>query len=400
MNTATALPRAKIRLARWAQNSVPSNLQELLNLSVQPGLISFSLGLPAPELFPRHELAEKLSELLNDPCNLQYGPPLFSLRSQIVQIMARRGVVCSEDEVFVTTGAQQGISLLVRLLVDHQASVLLEEQTYSGALQALESLAPVIHAVPVDPQHGIDVDALEGMLRKGLRPALLYCIPEGHNPLSISMDRSAREKLVSLAELYDFTILEDDPYGLLQYEESSLPALRSFAPERVIYIGSFSKILAPGLRTGWVVASESLTRKLANLKEATDINCVNLNQRSITAYLESGLLDTHLDLLKATYRERRNTMGSALRTCMAQAQWTTPTSGVFFWVRLPKEIDSAQLLRLAVREGVAFVPGCAFDAKTGPSQVRNCLRLNFSCCSNEDIREGITRLGRLISCLN
>ena len=391
--------RPGVRVAAWARPSRASALQDALALTARPNLLSFALGLPAPELFPSRGLADGLVRVMTEePRALQYGPPPAALREHVVALMARRGVRCRESEVLLTTGAQQGISLLFRLLLDPGGSVLMEEAAYPGALQVLEALQPRIHAVRVDFDTGVDPGALRETLEAGARPSLLYCIPDGHNPLSISLGAERRERLVELAREYDFAIVEDDAYGLLQYAGPPRALLRALGPERVFSIGSFSKVLAPGLRAGWIVGPEALIAKLANLKEATDINTGTLNQQAIARYLGSGEFEGHLARLVAAYRERRDTMAAALRRHLPTARWVMPDSGAFFWLRLSERVDTVELLRRAVeQERIAFVPGCAFQAGNGGRDLSSCLRLNFTNCRSDQIDDGIARLGRLLS---
>jgi 2-aminoadipate transaminase len=241
----------------------------------------------------------------------------------------------------------------------------------------------------------MDVDALEDLLRGGARPALIYSVTDGNNPLAVSLSLEKRRRLVALAREYQFAIIEDDPYGFLQYEDNSLPPLRALDDERVFYVGTFSKILAPALRTGWLVVPEFLIPHLACIKEASDIDMSPLNQRAIAHYLDSGHFPAHLATLRRVYASRRDAMLDALATHFpSQARWQKPACGLFIWVELPDEINCRELFHTALEtENVAFIPGDAFAVRPD-TRARNGMRLNFSNSTAEQIEDGIARLGR------
>lgn len=385
-------------LARWARETRPSALQTMLARSAQPGVLSLALGLPAPELFPREGLAEAATRVLaHDPAALQYSPPFQPLKRQVVALMAERGVECREEQVFLTAGGQQGMALLVRLLLDAGGAVLTEQLCYTGLQQAVEPFRPEVLTVPTDLDTGIDVDAVERLLERGARPAFLYVVTDGNNPLGVSVGAEKRARLVELAREHRVPILEDDAYGYFQFTDAPLPPLRALDDRWVFYIGTFSKIFAPALRVGWLVVPEAYLPLLAIAKEAADINTATFTQRTISAFIDSGRLPEHLALLKREYTVRRDAMLEALREHFpAGSRWRTPTAGVFVWVELPEEADAAGLLARALdTEQVAFFPGSAFAAP-GEAVGSNCMRLNFSHCSPERIREAVGRLGRVL----
>lgn len=384
--------------AAWTRQVRQSALREIHTLLARPGLLSFALGMPAAELFPVAEYARAAQHVLRtDPEALQYDLPLPRLRSQVVALMARRGVTCTEREVFITSGAQQAMSLLGQLLVSPGGTVATEQITYDGMLNSLRPLQPRVLAVPTDPRTGMDVDALEALLAGGERPSLVYTIPEGHNPLGVTMPAESRRRLAQLARRHGVPVIEDDAYGLLRYDADAPPTLRSLEPEWVLYMGSFSKIMAPGLRVGWVVAPEPVVRRLSILKQGGDLDVSNYAQRTLSAYLDGDPMDAHLAHLRAEYAARRDAMLSALETYFpAEARWSRPSSGMFVWVEMPDGTDTTGLLRRAVEEaGVAFIPGRAFCSEGG---VRggNAMRLNFSRLAPEQIHEGIRRLGGVL----
>jgi len=374
-----------------------SLLREMVGVVSRPGILSLAGGLPDPDLFPTtHYAAAMASVLAKDDRALQYGPTWEPLREEIVRLMALRGVECTSDRIFLTSGAQQGLSLLAWLLVDSGAPVMTEEAIYPGLTQALAPLRPVHLTVPTDLERGIDVDAVAWKLARGPRPAFLYVIPDGHNPLGVSIAADARAGLVGLARRYRVPIVEDDPYGLLAHDTVHAPPLRALDAEWVIYVGSFSKIIAPGLRLGWMVVPPALLPPLAILKEASDLECSALTCRATAAYLQAGYLPGHLEILRREYRTRRDRMLAALaRHLPGEARWTRPRGGFFTWVELPEGIDTMALLDRALEEGVAFVPGRAFAVEAGAGA--RAMRLSFSTATPHRIDEGVAALGRLVS---
>ncbi|HKP74569.1 MAG TPA: PLP-dependent aminotransferase family protein [Longimicrobiaceae bacterium] len=394
----TAPAADEIALATWARDTAPSALQTMLTLASRPGILSLALGLPAPELFPAEGLARAATRVLaSDPLALQYSPPFAPLKRHVVELMRRRGVECREEQVFLTAGGQQGMSLLVRLLLDPGGTVLLERLCYTGLRQAVEPYQPRVLSVPTCLDSGIDVDAVEAHLERGERPAFLYVVTDGNNPLAVSVSADKRRRLVELAAAYGVPIVEDDAYGDFQYVDDPLPPLRALDDEWVLYVGTFSKIFAPALRAGWLVVPEWLVGRLGIVKEASDINTSTFTHRMISSFIDDGLLPAHLELLRHEYGARRDAMLQALAEHFpASARWRAPSAGVFVWVELPPGVDAGVLLREAVEtESVAFLPGHAF-AQPGDDFARNAVRLNFSHGSPERVREGVARLGRAL----
>ncbi|HEX2091628.1 MAG TPA: PLP-dependent aminotransferase family protein [Longimicrobiaceae bacterium] len=397
----TAIPMLAaegLPLARWAQEIRPSALQTMLTRSSRPEILSLGLGLPAPELFPAAGLGEAAVRVLaKDPAALQYSPPFLPLKRQVVELMAGRGVECTEAQVFLTAGGQQGMSLLTRLLLDPGGTVLIEELCYTGFQQAIQPFQPEVLTVPTDLDTGIDVDAVQAHLEAGARPAMIYVVTEGNNPLGVSVSADKRRRLVELAREHRVPVLEDDAYGFFQFIDRPVPPMRALDDRWVFYMGTFSKIFAPALRVGWLVVPEELIRPLGIIKEATDINTSTFTQRIISSYIDAGLLPDHLALLRREYTARRDAMISALWEHLGtEARWRTPTSGMFVWVELPEDVDGMELLEAAVEtEQVAFLPGEAFTV----GEVRratHCIRLNFSHCDPDRVREGVARLGRVL----
>lgn len=389
---------ASLRLAEWARNISPSALQEMLTEASRPGIISFALGLPAPEFFPAAAFAQIAGQVLaTDARTLQYSPHLQPLRRQVCELMKQRGVECFEEQVFLTAGAQQGMSLLARLLLEDGGKVITEKFIYLGFQQVLEPFRPEILTVETDPETGMDVEAVESLLRSGHRPAFIYSITDGHNPLSVNLHPAKRERLVELAKAYHVPIIEDDAYGFLNYSEAMSPPLRALNDRWVFYVGSFSKILAPALRAGWMIVPPELIEPLSIVKESADIDTATFTQRLINAYLESGQFPAHLANLCAHYNSRREMMAHALEACFPnEARWNVPESGFFFWVELPATINLDRLFKVAIeREQVAFIPGNAFSVPGAGRQTQS-IRLNFSNSTPERIEEGIARLAKVL----
>lgn len=383
--------------ADWTRQIRQSALREIHTLLARPGLLSFALGMPAAELFPTGACARAGQKVLETvPDALQYGLPLRRLRAHVVELMARRGVSCREEQVFITSGAQQAMSLLGQLLVSPGGTVVTEELTYDGMLNSLRPLQPRVLTVPSHRETGLDVDALEALLAGGERPSLVYTIPEGHNPLGNSMPAQARRRLAEVARRYGVPVIEDDAYGLLRYDADAPPTVHSYDPRWVLYMGSFSKIMAPGLRVGWVVAAEDVVQRLSILKQGGDLDLSNFAHHTLTAYLDAEDVGEHLAHLRSQYGARRDAMLEALETHFPPtARWTRPQAGMFVWVDMPEEVDTTELLRRSVDAGVAFIPGRAFCA-AGGARGGNAMRLNFSHAAPDTIHRGIRRLGEVL----
>ena len=335
--------------------------------------------------------------LAEDPAALQYGMPSRILKAQVVELMRRRGVACDEAQVFLTTGAQQGMDLAARLLLDPGGTVMLEETVYDGIQMVIKAFRPEIVTVPTSAADGIDVEEVAVRLAAGARPAFLYLIPEGHNPLGGSLALDQRRELVALAGEHGLPLIEDDAYGHLTYDDEVVPPLRALDDRWVLHLGSFSKILAPGLRVGWLVVPERLVPVLSALKHANDLDTTTISQRALALYLQDQDISSHVGTLKRAYRERRDALLAALaRHLTGAAKWNRPPSGFFVWLELRRGLDAARLLELAIEtERVAFCPGAAF-ATGGRRHASHCMRLSFANLSPERIEEGVVRLARVI----
>jgi 2-aminoadipate transaminase len=385
-----------------------SVIRELLKLTEQPDILSFAGGLPAPEVFPIARLQEATQRVLAErgQAALQYGTTegYLPLREMLVRHMARYGIEVTPDNVLVTAGAQQGLDLIGKLFLNPGDIVLTEEPTYLGAIQAFTAYQAQYLTVPIDDE-GLVTSDLEVALQAG--PKFLYVLPNFQNPGGTTLSRQRRERLVELASHYGVPIVEDDPYGQLRYEGQHLPPLAKIAADLeggaanprglrsgVLYLGTLSKVLAPGLRIGWVVGPSVVIDKLVKLKQGADLHTSTFTQMVAHEAVRGGFLDRHIPLIRQVYGERMRAMLGALeRHFPPSVRWTRPQGGLFLWVTLPTGLDSERLLQEARLAKVAFVPGRPFFANGGGA---SSLRLNFSYCTPERIEEGVRRLGRLI----
>jgi 2-aminoadipate transaminase len=398
------------RFAQRTQRMGSSIIRELLKYTEKPDVISFAGGLPAPEVFPFEEVqcaADAVLQQQGRKTALQYSPTegYLPLRELLVRHMARYGIKVTPANVLITTGSQQGLDLIGRLFVNPGDRILTESPTYLGALQAWSAYQADYLPVPIDDD-GLEVDKLEAQLRGG--PKFLYILPNFQNPAGVTLGLERRRRLVELANHYGAPIVEDDPYGQLRYEGEHLPPLvqvdaeyhRSGSCDReftgdVLYLSTLSKTLAPGLRVAWVVAPESVTSRLVQMKQGADLHSSTFCQMVAYEVAKDGFLDRHVKTIREVYGRRLMAMLSAFeRHFPEDVQWTRPQGGLFLWVTLPQGFDSAELLKEALgRERVAFVPGTAFFPRGGGE--RTC-RLNFSYMGEDMIDEGIRRLGTVI----
>lgn len=396
------------RFALRMKSARGSAVRELLKLTERPEVLSFAGGLPASEAFPVEAFERAARQVLehDGASALQYGVTegYRPLREMLARHMHRYGIPATAENVLITTGAQQGLDLVARLLLNPGDRVLTEAPTFLGAIQAFRACQAEFITVPVDDE-GLQVDLLEEALRAG--PKLLYVLPNFQNPTGVTLSERRRLHIVGLCSRYGVPILEDDPYGQLRYEGEHLTPLIVLdaryhgAPRSaglrgdVLYLGTLSKTLAPGLRVGWVVAPQELIEKLVILKQGCDLHTSSFCQQVAYETARGGFLDGHVRVLRSIYGERRDAMLAALeRHFPPSARWTHPSGGLFLWVTLPAGVDSAELLEEALQHDVAFVPGRAcFPDGAG----RETLRLNFSFLPPPRIEEGIRRLGELFT---
>lgn len=400
----------KSRYALRTRDLKSSTIRELLKITQRPEIISFAGGLPAPDVFPLDRFQEACRRVLqlNGHLALQYGATegYEPLREMIARHIARYGIKAQAENVLITSGSQQALDLIGKLFINAGDRVLVEAPTYLGALQAFDVYGAEYVSVPSDDD-GLRTDLLEQKLRSG--PKFMYVLPNFQNPGGTTLSEGRRHQLVLLADKYGIPIIEDDPYGQLRYEGEHLPPLvvidrenlrrdEGYSIGNVIYLSTFSKTLAPGLRLGWIVAPPDVIGKLVQLKQGADLHTSTFTQVVAYEVAKDNFLDEHVKLIRKVYRERRDVMLESLKEYFPpEATWTHPQGGLFLWVTLPEGMDCNQLFRTALRENVAFVPGDCFYARNG-SEVEPCrhLRLNFSYGQPEKIREGIRRLSLAI----
>jgi 2-aminoadipate transaminase len=380
-----------------------SDIREILKVTAQPDIISLAGGLPAPELFPIDEYRRAFEWVFetDGAQALQYGPSegYAPLRGFVADRLGRVGVRCSADDVLITNGSQQALDLIGKIFLNPGDAVLCEKPTYLGALQAFNQYQPTYVVVPMD-EDGMRVDDVERELARDAagprKIKLIYAIPNFQNPTGRTLSGNRRPRLVELASQYGVPIIEDDPYGELRYEGEPLPTLKSLdRDDSVIYLGTFSKILAPGFRLGWVIAGQAAIEGILHAKQPSDLH-TGVAQQMATYYVaRDGFVDGHVEHIKDFYRERRDVMLQALSEHFPRdAHFTRPAGGLFVWAELPQDIDTRELLLEAVANKVAFVPGQGFHPDHSG---RNTMRLNFSNVPPEMLREGIARLGRCIA---
>ena len=396
------------RFAQRTKAVKSSTIRELLKLTQRPEVISFAGGLPAPEVFPVERFQNACQRVLQSKgaMALQYSASegYTPLREYIAQKMARYGIIASAENVLITTGSQQALDLIGKLLINRGDRVLVEAPTYLGALQAFNVYGAEYVSVPID-HDGLRTEHLDEALRSG--PKFMYVLPNFQNPGGVTLSEPRRHELVLLADKYGIPIIEDDPYGQLRYEGEHLPPLLVLDRDNlrrddgyhlgnVIYLSTFSKTLAPGVRLGWIVAPPEVISKLVQLKQGADLHSSTFDQMVAYEVVHDGYLDEHVKKIRAIYRERRDVMLDALAEYFPhEVTWTHPQGGLFLWVTLPEVLDMERLFQAAVRENVAFVPGDCFypDGAEGSRH----MRLNFSHSTPQLIREGIRRLGLAVA---
>ncbi|MGH2887690.1 MAG: PLP-dependent aminotransferase family protein, partial [Solirubrobacteraceae bacterium] len=378
-----------------------SAMRDLMALTERDDVISLAGGLPDTSTFPPDSYASLMSTVAAGSCAraLQYGPTegLGVVKRCIAEVMRAEAMEVGEDELLVTTGGQQVIDLVCKTLVDPGDVVICEAPTYPGAVPTFCAYQADVVQVTMD-RDGMRTDELEATLdeleRSGRRPKFIYTVPNFHNPAGVTLSLERRHELVRIASERELLVLEDNPYGLLRYEGAPLPTLRSLDDEFIIYAGTFSKILSPGVRLGWTVAPAPVLAKMNMGKQSSDLCSSSISQYFVSAYFDSGPWEDYVRSLIEIYRRRRDVMLDALADYFPrEAEWTHPEGGLFIWATLPDYIDTTDLLARGLEEHVAFVPGRAayVDGRGGSS-----MRLNFSGVGVDDIREGLKRLGEIV----
>lgn len=397
------------RYAQRTQRMTSSAVRELLKLTSRPDVISFAGGLPSPEVFPVEQVREAVDRVLttHGTSALQYSTTegFAPLREFVAASMARYGIRVGLDHIIMTTGSQQALDLIGKVLINPGDRILTETPSYLAAIQVFTSYGAEFVTVPVDDD-GLVTDRLEEALRCG--PKFMYVLPNFQNPAGVTLSLDRRRALVAMADRYGIPVIEDDPYGQLRYEGDHVKPLVVLDAElnndhangqyrgSVIYLSTFSKTLAPGLRLGWVVAPPEVVHRLVMAKQGTDLHSSTFDQMVAYEVVRHGFLDAHVKRIRQVYGRHRDVMLAALSRQFPPdlgVRWTRPRGGLFLWVTLPAGMDSKLLLQDAVKEHVAFVPGASFHPDGSGA---NTMRLNFSNASEAMIEEGIARLGRVV----
>jgi 2-aminoadipate transaminase len=382
------------RFSERAEQLQGSAIREILKVTMRPEITSFAGGLPSPLSFPVEHLKACFDRVLSNQGQvaLQYGPTdgYLPLREWVANALSTHGAKISPDQVLMVSGSQQGLDLLGKVLIDEGSKVLVETPSYLGALQAFSLYGPNFVSLASDDE-GLLPESVEA-LGDGAR--MLYALPNFQNPTGKTLSLARRQQLVEICARKGIPLIEDNPYGTLNFHKPVLQSMLSMNPNGVIYMGSFSKVLTPGIRLGYVVAPEPLIRKMEQAKQAADLHTSQLTQMVVYEAIKDGFLETHIPTVRKIYADKCQVMLDALEEFFpASATWTKPEGGMFIWVTLPAHIDSKALLAEAVNENVAFVPGAPFYANEAEI---NTLRLSFVTVTPEKIREGVARLGKLI----
>jgi 2-aminoadipate transaminase len=380
-----------------------SAMRDLMAITARPEVISLAGGLPDTSTFPPESFAAATGRIAEESCAraLQYGPTegLDETKACIAEAMAAEGMRVDGEDLIVTTGGQQVIDLVTKVLIDPGDVVIAEGPTYPGAVPVFSSYEADVVQVDMDAE-GMRVDLLETTLdrleREGRRPKFVYTVPSFQNPAGVTLSAPRRRRLVEVARERELLVLEDNPYGLLRFEGDQPETLYSLdGGLYVMYLGTFSKTLSPGIRLGWVAAPAPVLEKINLGKQAADLCTSTLSQLMVQAYFEQGRWRDYVASLVDLYRGRRDTMLDALAEHFPpQAEWTRPAGGLFVWVTLPDFIDTTDLLARALRDNVAFVPG---EAAYLDGRGRSSLRLSFALCDHDEIREGIRRIGEVVT---
>lgn len=374
-----------------------SVIRELLKVTMVPGMISFAGGLPAPEMFPTRDFKDAFQWVMQHQADeaLQYGPTegYPPLKYHLSEAMKKYDVPAEQENILLTNGSQQALDLIGKIFINRGDKVITGCPTYLGAIQAWNAYGPQYLTVPLD-ENGMRIDCLEKTLKENPDTKFIYVLPNFHNPAGTTLPIDRRFKLVQLAAEYGVFIVEDDPYGELRFEGKDVTPIIALHKENVIYLSTFSKTLAPGLRLGWIVAPSDVTSKLIQAKQGADLHTGTLVQYIAADICERGLLKPHIRKIRKVYKARRDIMLEMIRQHFPEeTKYTSPLGGLFLWLQLPEHIDTKELLYKAVENKVAFVPGFAFYPNGGG---KNCMRLNFSNANEEQLDDGMKRLAKVI----
>jgi 2-aminoadipate transaminase len=375
-----------------------SFIREILKVSTQPNMISFAGGLPNPEFFPIEKIAAAAEKVLSKDGKsiLQYAPTegYKPLRAYIADRQSsREGVTISPEDVLILNGSQQGLDLTAKIFLNNGTNILLEEPSYLGAIQAFSAYQPNIATVPLSDK-GPEPEMFLERLRE-FKPAFFYSIPNFQNPTGFSYETDCRYAIAEASNRWNTICIEDDPYGEIYFSQKNSPTFHALRPEYTIHLGSFSKIISPGLRLGYAIANPAIIKKLTIAKQASDLHSNNLSQRIIYQFLIDNSIDDHLNAIRSFYKSQRDCMISLLTEHLPSGiTWSVPEGGMFLWLTLPSQVSARELLDLCIKESVIFVPGECFYF--GEGKGKNTIRLNFSNPSEEQMKRGIVTMGNML----
>lgn len=376
-----------------------SEIRELLALTSKPDIISFAGGMPAPELFPCEGVKQACIKVMDEvgQVALQYTSTegLPSLREKIVARMkAKNGIDTDIDHVLITSGSQQGLDFSARVFVDKGDVILMESPSYLGAINAFKACEPTFMEVPTD-EDGMVMEELEKILATTPNVKMIYVIPDFQNPTGRTWTLERRHKFMEIINKYEIPVIEDNPYGELRFENENMPALKSLDTKGlVVFLGTFSKILVPGYRLGWVCASDEILSMFNFIKQGADLQTPTVTQLEANKYMEMFDLDKHVDTIRELYKHRRDLMMKTMEeTFPKEAKFTHPDGGLFTWVELPEYIDTRKMALQCLEKKVAYVPGGSFFPNGGHE---NCFRMNYSCMPDEKIVEGVKAIAEVI----
>lgn len=393
----------QLEFANRVQGLEASAIREIFKLLKQPDMISFAGGIPAPEMFPNEELAEIAKDILmnNGKVALQYGitEGYDALIEVLNQRMAAFNIGKPEDKLVIVSGGQQGIELAAKVFLNEGDGVVVEKPSFIGALNSFKSYNAELFSVNVE-NDGMNMDELENLLKVNNNIRLVYTIPTFQNPSGITMSLEKRQKLLQLADKYNFFIIEDNPYGELRFKGEDVASIKTMDDNyRVIYVGSFSKILSPGIRVGWVIAHNEIIEKIVVVKQVNDVHTNVLSQMMAVEYMNKYSIDVHIEKIRELYGRRCGFMLDCMDKYFPSfVDYTRPEGGLFIWCTLPEGYDTIEVMKESVKHKVAFVPGYTFmvDMKSKSP----CFRLNYSTMAEENIEKGIKILGEVLSAYN
>lgn len=389
----------QVKFAKRIDNMKGSEIREAIKLTLKPGMISFAGGLPAPEMFPVAEMKDAANHVLEESgaVAMQYATTegYDPLREKIADRMKEKyDIHTVPEQILITNGSQQGLDFSGKLFLDEGDVVLFESPSYMGAFNAFKAYQPRFMEVPTD-EEGMIPDALEKILQTTERVKMIYVIPDFQNPTGRTWSLERRKAFMEIINRYNIPVIEDNPYGELRYEGEAVPSLKSMDEKGlVIFLGSFSKILAPGYRIGWICAAPEILQKYIFIKQGADLQPSTVSQMEISRFMELYDLDAHVERIRKLYGSRRNLMLDTMKeTFPAQVKYTNPKGGLFTWVELPENMDAREVLMKCVEKNVAYIPGGAFYPEGGKE---NTFRLNFSNMPEDKIVEGIRRIGEVL----